>query len=409
VLGTLCVYINIVYKKGNNMLEKISFGTYRTTFQNPVHQEAINYALDNGIKDIDTSSNYMYGEAEILIGQAMDNRNREEFTIVSKGGYIQGSNMVRVKDGWLVEDLVEYDPNCFHSISPMFLEDQINNSLQRLNTSYIDTYLLHNPEYYLMTNLKNDATDEAIDKHHVIMQDRIKKAFAFLETQVKKGRIKSYGISSNSFAKQENDYHFLEYRNLIEYAKEVGGDNHHFKVIQLPFNMYEKDGVPCAKWAYENGLEVHANRPLNVFYMGGMLRLASYDSCEDFDELLQKVHKIKNEKLQKLIDSLIESQSKFAFAGDVDDAIEYRVIPYIVQGIGLEQEHYEVIDDFLTCYKQNIKHSLGKITAKKLELTEPLDKIGLEYLLKKHYISKVIVGLRTKKYVDKILSYTKEN
>ena len=213
---------NIVYKEGNKvMLEKISFGTYRTTFQNPVHQEALNYALDSGIKYIDTSSNYMYGEAEVLIGQALQGRNREEFTIVSKGGYIQGPNLQRVKEGWIVDELVEYDPNCFHSISPMFLEDQISNSLQRLNTPYIDTYLLHNPEYYLMTNLKADATDQDIEKHHAIMQKRIKKAFAFLETQVEKGTIKSYGISSNSFVKKENDYHFLEYKNLLDLLMHV--------------------------------------------------------------------------------------------------------------------------------------------------------------------------------------------
>ena len=391
------------------MLEKISFGTYRTTFQNPVHQEAINYALDKGIKYIDTSSNYMYGEAEILIGQALEGRNREEFTVVSKGGYIQGPNLQRVKEGWEVEELVEYDPNCFHSISPMFLEDQIQNSLQRLNTPYIDCYLLHNPEYYLLTNLKSDATNENIDKHHSIMQERIEKAFAFLETMVEQGKIKSYGISSNSFAKQENDYHFLEYRYLLDYAKEIAGENHHFKVIQLPFNMYEKDGVPCAKYFHENGIEVHANRPLNAFYMGGMLRLASYKPCNDFDTLLAEVKKIENKQLQILIDDLIENQSRFGFAGDVDDTIEYQVIPYIIQGIKLDKKYYKVIDNFLTCYKQNIKYSLGKITAKKLELVEPLDKIALEYLLKKHYISKVLVGLRTKEYVEKILTYTKED
>ena len=245
--------------KGNTMLNKISFGTYRTTFHNPIHQQALHYALDNGITHIDTSSNYMYGEAEVLIGQVIEGKNREDIVIVSKGGYIQGPNLQRVKDGWEVEDLVEYDPHCFHSISPMFLEDQINNSLERLNTSYIDCYLLHNPEYYLMANLKGNATDEDIDTHHKIMQERIEKAFSFLETKVKEGKIKSYGISSNSFAKKENDYHFLEYNNLITLAKNAGGEDHNFKVIQLPINMFEKDGVACAKWAYENGLEVHAN------------------------------------------------------------------------------------------------------------------------------------------------------
>jgi aryl-alcohol dehydrogenase-like predicted oxidoreductase len=390
------------------MIEKISFGTYRTTIQNPIHIDAINYALDNGVTSIDTSSNYMYGEAEVLIGQALKNRDRKKFNIVSKGGYIQGPNMKRIKEGWKVEDLVEYDPNCFHSISPMFLEDQIQNSLKRLDTDYIDTYLLHNPEYYLLANIKGSSSDEDLVKHHQVMQDRIKKAFEFLESQVEKGNIKNYGISSNSFAKKENDYHFLDYKNLINYAKEIAGDKHHFKIIQLPMNMYEKDGVPCAKWAYENELEVHVNRPLNAFYMGGMLRLASYKSCDKFDELLEQIKKIDNKRLQELINDLIENQSKFGFAGDVDDTIEYQVIPYITQALKIDQQYYQLLDEFLDCYKANIKHSLGKLTADKLGLKEPLDKLALDYLLKKGYISKILIGMRTKEYVNKITSYIKE-
>jgi aryl-alcohol dehydrogenase-like predicted oxidoreductase len=390
------------------MIEKISFGTYRTTIQNPIHIDAINYAFDNGITNIDTSSNYMYGEAEVLIAQALKNRDRKKFNIVSKGGYIQGPNMQRVKEGWEIEDLVEYDPNCFHSISPMFLEDQIQNSLKRLNTDYIDTYLLHNPEYYLLANIKGSSSDEDLVKHHQVMQDRIKKAFEFLESQVEKGNIKNYGISSNSFAKKENDYHFLDYKNLINYAKEISGEKHHFKIIQLPMNMYEKDGVPCAKWAYENGLEVHVNRPLNAFYMGGMLRLASYESCNKFDELLEQIKKIDNKRLQELINDLIENQSKFGFAGDVDDTIEYQVIPYITQALKIDQQYYQLLDEFLDCYKANIKHSLGKLTADKLGLKEPLDKLALDYLLKKGYISKILIGMRTKEYVNKITSYIKE-
>ena len=172
--------------------------------------------------------------------------------------------------------------------------------------------------------------------------------------------------------------------------------------------MYEKDGVPCAKYFYENSIEVQANRPLNAFYMGGMLRLASYDSCEKFDDLLNDVQKIDNKHLQSLIDDLLEHQTKFGFAGDVDDTIEYQVIPYIIQNIKLEQKYFKLIDEFLNCYKSNVKYSLGKITAKKINIDEPLDKVAIEYILKKQYISRVLVGLRDKRYVDKIVSYAKE-
>ena len=222
---------------------------------------------------------------------------------------------------------------------------------------------------------------------------------------VKKGKIKAYGISSNSFAKKENDYHFLEYKNLINYAKDIAGEDHNFKVIQLPINMYEKDGVPTAKWAHENSLEVHVNRPLNAFYMGGMLRLASYDKCGEFEHLYNEVSKIQNKHLHAVVKDLLENQSRFGFAGDVDDTIDHNVIPYIIQNAKVEPEHFQLIDAFLNCYKQNVKHSLSSITTKKLGLEEPMDKLALEYLSKKHYIDKILVGMRTKEYVTKVLSY----
>ncbi len=81
------------------MLSRFAFGTYRTTIHNPIHQEALHYALEKGIVDIDTSSNYMYGEAEELIGAAIKDFKREDIRIVSKGGYIQGPNLQRVQEG----------------------------------------------------------------------------------------------------------------------------------------------------------------------------------------------------------------------------------------------------------------------------------------------------------------------
>lgn len=386
------------------MIEKISFGTYRTTYQNPIHVNALNAALDNGVTHIDTSSNYIFGEAEMLIGHCIKNRKREEITIVSKGGYIQGPNMQRINKGWSVEDLVMYDKSCFHSISPMFLEDQIDNSLKRLGSEYIDAYLLHNPEYYLLTEIKA----EEIDKHQSIMQERIKKAFAFLETQVKAGKIKSYGISSNSFAKSPEDYHFLAYESLLESAKEVAGENHHFKILQMPMNLYENEGEACASWGHEKGLEIQVNRPLNAFHMGGMLRLASYEPCDEFSELYEEITKIPNEKLQKVIENLMQIQSKFSFQGDVDDMIEYRVIPYIVQSVDLEMKYYELLDKFLDCYKRNIKDAISKIVSRELNIKEPIDEEAIRYLLEKSHVDRVLIGMRDIHYVEKVINYVRK-
>lgn len=388
------------------MLSKYSFGTYRTTYQDPKHKEALKYALDNGIKYIDTSSNYMHGEAEILIGQSLENRERRDFTIVSKGGYIQGENLKRVEEGFKVEDLVRYDSDCLHSIHPDFLEDQINRSLKRLKTNYIDIYLLHNPEYYLLKEIKVGLTEQAVLKHHEIMQQRIKKAFAFLEEKVKEGKIEAYGISSNSFAKKRENYHFLEYKHLINYAKEIAGENHHFKVIQLPMNMYERDGEECAKWAYENGLEVHVNRPLNAFKDDKMIRLASYSECINFDTLLAQIKEIPNDAFQEVIEQILNIQNDYRWAGDVDDIIEYQVIPYIVQNVNLDPIYFQLFDSFLDCYKNNIKSKISVQTAKDMNINGPVDAVALKFLENKEYVTRILVGMRNKQYVQKVISYS---
>jgi aryl-alcohol dehydrogenase-like predicted oxidoreductase len=407
VYGIIFAYNTFFQLQRYYMLSKYSFGTYRTTYQNPIHKEALNYALDNGITHIDTSSNYMHGEAEIMIGQVIENRNREDFTIVSKGGYIQGENLKRVMEGFKVEDLVRYDESCFHSIHEEFLEDQINRSLERLKTDYIDVYLLHNPEYYLLKEIKVGMTEQAILKHHKIMQQRIKKAFAFLESKVKEGKIKAYGISSNSFAKKRINYHFLEYRHLINYAKEIAGDNHHFKVIQLPMNMFENEGEECAKWAYENGLEVHINRPLNAMKDDKMIRLASYEECINYDSLLSQIREINNDAFQEVIDQILKIENEYRWAGDVDDIIEYQVIPYIVQNINLDPVYFQLVDNFLNCYKSNIKCRISKEVAKELNINGQIDGVALKYLEQKKYITRILVGMRDKRYVKKILDYSK--
>lgn len=389
------------------MLSKYSFGTYRTTYQNPIHKEALKSALDNGITHIDTSSNYMYGHAEILIGQILENRNREDFTIVTKGGYIQGELLKKVQQGYEVDDLVRYDESCFHSISQGFIDEQIHSSLQRLNTEYIDVYLLHNPEYYLMKEVKIGMSEEQILEHHKIMQLRIKKAFMLLEQRVKDGKLKAYGISSNSFAKKRNDIHFLEYKHLIAYAKEIAGENHNFKVIQLPMNILENSGEETAKWAYENGLEVHVNRPLNAFSEGSMKRLASYSECINADMLLSQIKEVPNDHFQEVIEQLLEIKGDFKFAGDVDDTIEYQVIPYVVENVQLDPIYFQLFDNFLDCYKNSVKHQLSLKIAEDMHIKGPLDAVALKFLENKEYITRILVGMRNKKYVEKILSYEK--
>lgn len=260
-------------------ISKIGFGTYRVSIQSQVHESALRKALKAGINLIDTSANYMDGEAEELIGKVMKDFDRKCITIVSKFGYIQGQNMERYYDGFVTPETVEYHPDCFHSIHPDFMRDQLTRSLTRLQISYIDFYLLHNPEYYLMHTITSSDENEK-KKQQTEMLRRISEIFIALELEVKNKRINSYGISSNSFAKTPDDPHFLPYTQLIEMAekaaKTAGNAVHSFRCVQMPGNLLEKVGLEnCATWAHNNKLMVLINRPLNAYDENGLWRLAT--------------------------------------------------------------------------------------------------------------------------------------
>ncbi|MBK9403499.1 MAG: aldo/keto reductase [Ignavibacteria bacterium] len=167
---------------------KAGFGSYRIDISIKDHYDALYYALTNGINLIDTSANYADGRSEQLIAKVIEDLisekkiKRDELTIVTKGGYIQGQNYKFAsklkQEGKPFEDVVEYSERLWHCISPGFLEDQISRQLHRLNQDYADVYLLHNPEYYLGWAENNKIDRQEAEK---IYYERIRKAFEFLE------------------------------------------------------------------------------------------------------------------------------------------------------------------------------------------------------------------------------------
>ena len=266
------------------MNTKLAFGTYRTGLDDPEHEAALTLALKEGIRLIDTSTNYMNGDAERLIAKVLEELyggyKPDDLEIVSKCGYIQGALLEEIKKSGeeVLEtlDVVKYSESCYHSIHPGFIKAELTKSLERLNLLSLDCYLLHNPEYYLMAEIKDESNRA---EAQMIMLDRILDAFMQLEREVKEGRIVSYGISSNAFSLLPSQAYFLPYYDLIALATkaayEVGNTEHHFTTVQMPINLLERDGLEFAAWAKANGLRVLVNRPLNATKYNLMFRLES--------------------------------------------------------------------------------------------------------------------------------------
>lgn len=277
------------------------FGAYRIDYRVKEHFESLEYAIKNGINIIDTSANYSDGGSETLIGNVLvDLVNkgsllREEIVIVSKGGYIQGKNLEAARKmkeaGSGYNEVTEYAENIWHCIHPDFLKDQITLSLERLKIETIDIYLLHNPEYFLDSPLAKELEPEILRKEYYM---RIKKAFTYLEEEVKSGRISYYGISSNSFVKNSDDPVFTSLKDCVDAANEITEDNN-FYVIELPLNLYEKgaienrnqvgDSYNVLEYAYESELGVLVNRPLNAIGVTGLTRLADFPVNDEYAKL----------------------------------------------------------------------------------------------------------------------------
>ncbi len=397
------------------------FGTYRISEHNPLHVEALQEAIKSGITLIDTSTNYMDGEAQRAIAKAMATLSDEEIAnveIVSKVGYIQGSTLARHRENSF-EEVVEYSENCYHSISQSFIKDQISVSLERLGVESIDCLLLHNPEYYML-----DGVKRGMDKEDRIdgMYQRIFDAFLTLEEEVRAGRIKSYGISSNSFSKSQKDEEYLPYEPLLSFAadaaKELRNKKHSFTSIELPINLLEQEGLECAEWAKKNGLRVLANRPLNAQKDMKMFRLADYEEPREYYYYLNELLELTDNKLLmplfNLASQLDESKHKFGWIGEYDIFLFSQIVPQVRKFIEpLDDENratlIDMIDKFLQEYGKMVAHECSRNTRRELadefeDCPVSLQHCALKFLLENENIDYVLIGARKRAYIADITS-----
>src|SRR3954470_2550212 len=92
------LYAPVPFGRTGLSISPIGFGTYRVTQHDPEHREALTLALKSGVNVIDTSTNYMLGSSERLVGDVLGDLftkgelKREEVVVVTKVGYVQGPN-----------------------------------------------------------------------------------------------------------------------------------------------------------------------------------------------------------------------------------------------------------------------------------------------------------------------------
>jgi len=224
-------------------LSSIGLGTYLGEPDGTADQaytESIATALCSGINVLDTAINYRHQRSERNLGAALkqliaaEELKRDEVLVCTKAGYLSfDGSMPADPRGYFMREYLEpgiLDPKQLaggmHCMAPAYLENQIERSRRNLGLETIDLFYVHNPESQLA------------DVSREVFHQRLKDAFAMLEAQIEAGKLCYYGAATwNAFRVDESSHDYINLFEIAELARAAGGDHHHFRFIQLPFNL----------------------------------------------------------------------------------------------------------------------------------------------------------------------------
>lgn len=268
-------------------VSSIGLGTYlgdSTDAADRAYEEAVGEALLKGCNVVDCAVNYRCQRSERSVGRALREAisrgevERQEVMVATKGGFVPFDGSVPEDPGaYFYETYVatgviapeELVAGC-HAMSPRYLADQVARSLENLGLESIDLYYVHNPETQLTQ----------VDRS--TFASRLRSAFEALEEAVGAGKIGRYGAATwNGFRLKPDQSEHLSLEAMVSIAREVGGEGHHFRAVQLPYNLAMPEAFfePTQQLAGEPATLVEAAQALgvSVFASASLLqaRLAS--------------------------------------------------------------------------------------------------------------------------------------
>lgn len=167
----------------------------------------IRYAFDNGVNYIDTAYVYHRGTSEVLVGKALQDGYRKKVKLATK------------MPTWLVKSQEDMDK---------YLEEQ----LTRLNTEYVDFYLLH--------GLDNERWSKLTDL----------KVLDWLEKKKEEGKIKHLGFSFHD--------EYASFKKIID-------SYDRWTLCQIHYNYVDSHyqaGMRGLKYAAPKGLAVVIMEPI---------------------------------------------------------------------------------------------------------------------------------------------------
>jgi aryl-alcohol dehydrogenase-like predicted oxidoreductase len=234
------------FKKIHNLiLSNVGIGTYLGNADSQTDEmvkNAVKQSILSGVNVIDTAINYRAQKAERSVGKAISELiqggkiTRDQIFLCTKNGYLTNDADVNqefweyVKNEYSQKGVIsEGDVTSgYHCMTVSYLEDQLERSLKNLGVECIDLLYLHNA----VEGQINDISKEKF-------LENLQSVFELYEKKRKEGKIKFYGLATwECFRVTSDSPQYLSLQETVKLAQKVGGDNHGFRFIQLPFNMH---------------------------------------------------------------------------------------------------------------------------------------------------------------------------
>ncbi len=207
-----------------------------------IAERAIEAALDSGITIFDHADIYKLGKAETLFGKILHKNSslRTNITLQSKAGI----------------QYRELGESSIYNLSKKYLLQQVDAILKRLQTDYLDIFLLHRPD-------------------PLLNPEEIAETFSILK---KEGKVKSFGVSNMSLQQIKLIQKYCD-EPLV--ANQIQLSLAHSLVIDAgvlvnTINNVDFNGVEgILEYAQTHDLAIQAYSPLDGGRFTGNLELAS--------------------------------------------------------------------------------------------------------------------------------------
>lgn len=229
----------------NLHLSNVGIGTYlgdTDTKTDELVTNAVKQSVLSGINVIDTAINYRSQKAERSVGKAISELiqdgtiSRDQIFLSTKNGYVTNDADVNlgfweyVKEEYSQKGIIKEGDvtSGYHCMTPTYLSDQLDRSLKNLGLESIDLMYLHNA-------VEGQIKDVSKEK----FLENLKSVFELYEQKRDEGKIKFYGMATwECFRVSSDNPQYLSLEETVSMAKKIGGENHGFRFIQLPFNMH---------------------------------------------------------------------------------------------------------------------------------------------------------------------------